>query len=101
MLELVAQVREEHPRMGGKKLYHLLKEQLMHQGIKLGRDALFAILAANNLLIRRRKRKTTTFSRHQFRKYPNLIKNLTPLRPNQVTVPPRRHLGGRHHVLIY
>ncbi|WP_157887191.1 IS3 family transposase [Hymenobacter sp. PAMC 26628] len=39
------------------------------------------------LLIRRRKRKTiTTFSRHQFRKCPNLIKDLTPLRPNQVWV---------------
>jgi putative transposase len=87
VLELVAQVREDHPRMGGKKLYYLLKESLVSQGIKLGRDALFNILAANNLLIRRRKRKTiTTFSRHQFRKYPNLIKNLTPLRPNQVWV---------------
>ena len=85
VLELVAQVREDHPRMGGKKLYYLLKEPLVSQGIKLGRDALFDILAANNLLIRRRKRKTiTTFSRHQFRKYPNLIENLTPLRPNQV-----------------
>lgn len=87
VLELVAQVREGHPRMGGKKLYYLLKEQLVSQGIKLGRDALFALLSANNLLIRRRKRKTiTTFSRHQFRKYPNLLKNLTPLRPNQVWV---------------
>jgi putative transposase len=80
-------VREEHPRMGGKKLYYLLKEQLVSQGIKLGRDALFDLLAANNLLIRRRKCKTiTTFSRHKFRKYPNLIKDLTPLRPNQVWV---------------
>lgn len=87
VLELVAQVREEHPRLGGKKLYYLLKEQLVSQGIKLGRDALFDLLAAHNLLIRRRKRKTiTTFSRHQFRKYPNLIKTLTPLRPNQVWV---------------
>ncbi|AMR25545.1 hypothetical protein A0257_22930 (plasmid) [Hymenobacter psoromatis] len=77
VLELVAQVREDHPRMGGKKLYYLLKEPLVSQGIKLGRDALFNLLAANNLLIRQRKRKTiTTFSRHQFRKYPNLIKLL-------------------------
>lgn len=87
VLELVTQVREDHPRMGGKKLYYLLKEPLVSQGIKLGRDALFDILGANNLLIRRRKRKTsTTISRHQFRKYPNLIKNLAPLRPNRVWV---------------
>jgi putative transposase len=84
---LVANVREEHLRMGGKKLYCLLKEQLVSQGIKLGRDVLFDLLAANNLLTRRRKRKTiTTFSRHKFRKYPNLIKDLTPLRPNKVWV---------------
>ncbi|MEJ7664285.1 MAG: hypothetical protein WKG07_34565 [Hymenobacter sp.] len=76
----MAQVRKDHPRMGGKKLYYLLQEQFNTQGIKLGRDALFDLLAANNLLIRRRKRKTiTTFSRHKFRKYPNLIKDLTPL----------------------
>ena len=87
VLDLVAEVREDHPRMGGKKLYYLLKEQLVKQGIKLGRDALFDLLAANNLLIRRRKHKAiTTFCRHKFRKYPNLIKNLTPLRPNQVWV---------------
>jgi hypothetical protein len=46
VLALVAQVREEHPRMGGKKLYHLLQEPLARQGIKLGRDALFDLLAA-------------------------------------------------------
>ncbi|MFD1470414.1 IS3 family transposase [Hymenobacter caeli] len=87
VLDLVAEVRENHPRMGGKKLYYLLKEQLVKQGIKLGRDALFDLLAANNLLIHRRKRKAiTTFSRHKFRKYPNLIKDLAPLRPNQVWV---------------
>ena len=73
--------------MRGKKLCYQLIEQLVSQGIKLGRDALFDLLAANNLLIRRRKRKTTTtFSRHKFRKYLNLIKDLTPLRPNQVWV---------------
>ena len=87
MLGLVAQVREGHPRTGGKKPYHLLREQLVKQGIKPGRGALFDSLAANNPLIRRRKRKAITpFSRHKFRKYPNLIKNLTPLRPHQVWV---------------
>lgn len=59
VLELVARVREEHPRVGGKKRYYLLKEQLVSQGIKLGRDALFDLLAANHLLMRQRKRKAT------------------------------------------
>ncbi|MBB6061477.1 transposase InsO family protein [Hymenobacter luteus] len=87
MLEQVAQLRKEHGRMGGRKLYHLLEQNLRQQGIKMGRDALFSLLAAHNLLIIKRRRKAlTTFSRHRFRKYPNLIRDLTPLRPNQVWV---------------
>lgn len=87
VLSLVEQVRAEHPRMGGKKLYELIKEELVKRGIKMGRDSLFELLASNRLLIRQRKKKTiTTFSRHRFRKYPNLIKDLVILRPNQVWV---------------
>jgi putative transposase len=33
VLGLVTHVREGHPHMGGKKLYYLLKEQLVNQGI--------------------------------------------------------------------
>ncbi len=87
VLALIEQIRKDHPRLGGKKLYELLKKELMERGIKMGRDALFDLLAANNLLIRKRKRRMiTTFSRHRFRKYPNLIKDMTILRPNQVWV---------------
>ncbi|WP_157816075.1 IS3 family transposase [Spirosoma pollinicola] len=87
VLELVEKVRTDHPRIGGKKLYDLIKAGMLERGIKMGRDALFDLLAANGLLIRKRRRKMiTTFSRHRFRKYPNLIKNLTILRPNQVWV---------------
>ncbi len=65
----------------------------MERGIKMGRDALFDLLAANNLLIRKLKRRMiTTFSRHRFRKYPNLIKDMVVLRPNQVW--PGRRRGG-------
>lgn len=53
----------------------------------MGRDALFDLLARNNLLVRRRKRKVaTTMSQHWFRKYPNLIVNIVPTRPNQIWV---------------
>ena len=87
VLDLVELVRKSHPRIGGKKLYDLIKEGMLERGIKMGRDALFDLLAANRLLIRTRKRKMiTTFSRHRFRKYPNLIKGLSILRPNQVWV---------------
>lgn len=84
---MIKQIRKAHPRIGGKKLHCLLKEKFLERGIKMGRDALFDLLAANRLLIRRRRRNVvTTFSRYRFRKYPNLIKGLVVDRPNQLWV---------------
>ncbi len=58
-----------------------------HQ-IDLGRDALFNVLREHNLLIRkRRSRKAqTTFSKHWYRKYKNLIPGFEPLAPNLLWV---------------
>lgn len=87
VVELVKGLRLEHPRLGGRKLYDLLKEELINREIKVGRDALFELLAAKGLLIRPRRRTVrTTFSYHRFRKYPNQIKDLVIERPNQVWV---------------
>lgn len=59
---------------------------LEHQ-IKKGRDALFDLLSLNLLLIRKRRRRiTTTQSNHWLKKYPNLIKELTPTLSNQLWV---------------
>lgn len=71
--------------MGGKKLYLLLQPFMLEHQIKLGRDALFDLLASNNLLVRRQKRKVyTTNSFHWLRKYPNLIKTFIPEKANQL-----------------
>jgi len=87
VVELVKKLRNDHPRMGGRKLHDLLKEEMAQKGIKMGRDALFELLAAKGLLIRRRRRRvSTTFSGYRFRKYPNLIKKLVVDRPNQLWV---------------
>jgi putative transposase len=76
------------PRTGTRKLYHLLTELLTMHNIRFGRDKLFDLLEANGLLIRRRKRKriNTTDSNHSFKKYPNLIRDMQVLRPNQLWV---------------
>ena len=59
---------------------------LEHQ-IKLGRDVLFDLLAANNLLVRKRKRRIhTTNSFHWLRKGPNLIREFAPTKSNQLWV---------------
>jgi transposase InsO family protein len=86
-LQLISAIRKDHPRMGGRKLYFMIKEDINRLNIKIGRDALFDLLAAEHLLVQRRKRKhITTNSNHWYRKYPNLIKNLVPDGPNQIWV---------------
>jgi len=65
------------PRIGTRKIYHILGGEFEVKGIKIGRDKLFEILRKNRLLITRRKRYIqTTNSKHWLKKYPNLIKAL-------------------------
>jgi transposase InsO family protein len=60
---------------------------MLAQGIQMGRDALFNLLRETGWLLRRRRRKTiTTWSKHPFRKYRNLIKAFAPTTPNQLWV---------------
>lgn len=86
-LQQVRLIRRLQPAIGGRKLYLMLEPFLMEHHIKMGRDALFDLLAANQLLIRRKKRKvTTTQSFHWLRKYPNLIRHLNPMKKNTLWV---------------
>ncbi|MCW3786897.1 IS3 family transposase [Marinilabiliaceae bacterium AAT] len=87
ILDEVHKIRRNHTRMGTRKLYAKLQPFMQEHGIKMGRDALFDLLSANNLLVRNRKRKvTTTNSFHWLRKYPNLIRDFVPVAPNQLWV---------------
>lgn len=75
------------PRLGTRKLYHLLKEEFSMQEIKIGRDQLFHILRVNHLLVRPRKSyHKTTNSKHWLKKYRNLISKLKITHPEQVWV---------------
>ncbi|MCZ2130140.1 MAG: IS3 family transposase [Bacteroidia bacterium] len=87
IIQQVKQIRQNHPRLGTRKLYDKLQAFMLENSIKMGRDALFNLLAANHLLIRKRKRRiTTTNSYHWLRKYPNLIRNFVPTAPHQLWV---------------
>jgi transposase InsO family protein len=87
IINQVKEIRELHPAIGGRKLLFLLQSFLLENQIKMGRDALFDLLAAHKLLVKRRRlRITTTYSRHWLRKYPSLIKEWQPQRPNQLWV---------------
>lgn len=87
ILKHVLEIRGKQPKVGSRKLFLHLMEPLQLHGIKIGRDALFDLLRANNMLVRRRKRRhITTDSNHNFRKYPNLVKTFIPLKRNELWV---------------
>ena len=84
---MILRVRSELPRLGTRKIYYLIKQELEAKQIKVGRDKLFTILRQEDLLIvKRRKYTKTTHSQHWMRKYPNLIKDLKLVRAEQLWV---------------
>lgn len=94
VVKLVENIRVHQKRIGTRKLYYLLQNEL-HE-LKVGRDKFFDILRANHLLITpKRSYQTTTMSYHRFRKYPNRIKQLDINRPNQVWVSDITYIGKR------
>ena len=84
---MISLKRKDHPRMGVRKIYFMIKEGMDGLNIKIGRDALFDLMASEHMLVQRRKRKhITTNSNHWYRKYPNLIRGIRPDGPNQLWV---------------
>lgn len=74
IVDFVQYQRLRQPRMGVRKLHHLLHEQ-MDATPKLGRDQLFDVLREQRLLVARpRAFHKTTHSLHRFYKHPNLLK---------------------------
>ena len=93
---MVVDIRKSMPRIGTRKLYHLLSDKL--QLMKIGRDKFLEILRANHLLIQpKRSYHITTNSHHRFRKHENLILNLEINRPEQVWVSDITYIGKRHN----
>jgi transposase InsO family protein len=94
VVKMVMEVRQQMPRIGTRKLYYLLQDQLNDIGV--GRDRLFAILKANHMLIKpKRSFRITTDSYHRFRKHKNLIESMTPVRPEQIWASDITYLGNR------
>ncbi|SDJ84330.1 putative transposase [Variovorax sp. OV700] len=75
VIELVRSVRLRQPRLGARKLHHLLKQPLQQASASLGRDALLDVLREAHMLVQpRRAYHKTTDSHHRFRRHPNLLK---------------------------
>ena len=84
---MVRAQRMSMPRIGTRKLYYLLKHELISKGIKMGRDGLFGCLRSEHMLIKPLKNYTkTTWSRHWLYKHPNLMKTTTVDKAEQLWV---------------
>lgn len=87
IVKRVREIRASHPRLGTRKLFHLMQSFFTEHDIKMGRDALFNLLASERMLIRRRQRKVnTTYSQHWLRKWPNLTREYHVNAPNMLWV---------------
>ena len=94
VVSMLTQIRQTMPRIGTRKLYHLLCDKL--RAMKVGRDKFFDILRANHLLIHpKRSYHITTDSHHRFRKHKNLILEMQASRPEQIWVSDITYIGKR------
>ena len=76
-----------HPRIGCKKLYHLLQPKLTEGNLIVGRDSFIDLMGTRGMHVPRKKKLTnTTYSKHGYAVSPNRIKELGIVRPNQVFV---------------
>lgn len=88
LIQQVLYHRILQPRLGGRKLHDMLKPFMEDHDLYIGRDVLFDLLRKNDLLVTRRRRSQprTTDSDHWMRRYPDLIRNITLSRADELWV---------------
>lgn len=87
LLGLVSDKRKIWKRGSGRNLHKSLEKEFQTHQIKIGRDKFFNFLREHQLLIKpKRYRAKTTCSYHHFNRYPYLIKDITPIRGNEIWV---------------
>ena len=85
--QAVEQVVEQFPTYGSRRVAHQVRREKT-EFKAIGRKRVRRVLNEMDLTLRRRKaaKKQTTDSRHSFPRYPNLVKDLEIIRPDQVWV---------------
>jgi putative transposase len=87
ILELVRSERKVQPRLGGRKLLHLISEDLNEAGVSIGRDRFFELLAeADLLVVPKPGTPRTTNSCHSLPVFGNLLAGKTLSAPNEAWV---------------
>lgn len=86
-MELIKPIRHLQARYGCAKLYLDIKDDLIKNGIKMGRDMFYTLMRNYNLLVKKTKRHhITTDSKHGFYKSEDLTVNLDINHAEQVFV---------------
>jgi transposase InsO family protein len=87
IVKLVQRERRMQPRLGGRKLMHLLQTDLAEAGVSVGRDRFFELLAENDLLVVPKPGSPhTTNSRHSLPVFHNLLAAAILQAPNEAWV---------------
>ena len=86
VVEYIRRIRQKDRGIGGDKLWHMYKENFGEEH-SVGYNRFYDIIEKHNLKVRKKKRRArTTDSNPDLPLYPNLIRELSPLRPNQLWV---------------
>lgn len=93
VVEFVKRVRELDHGIGGGKLWHMYKKEFGDEH-SVGYNHFYDIMEKYGLKVRKRRRRAkTTDSGHDFPTCPNLVKDLIPIRPNQLWVSDITHMA--------
>ncbi len=85
VVEKVQEIRQELPRAGARKLHYLMSDFYQAEGIPMGRDRLFDLLRARNMLVQPKRKGTRTTFPGGVRSE-NLLDSATITGPNQAWV---------------
>jgi transposase InsO family protein len=80
LCEVMEAIAVEYPRYGSRRI----AAELGRRGWQINRKHVQRLMREENLLVQVRRYCQTTMSRHGYGRYPNLVKHLEILRPDQV-----------------
>jgi len=87
IVSLVQRERRQQPRLGGRKLLHVLGPEMDENDVRIGRDRFFDTLREHGMLVeRKRGQAKTTNSRHSLPVFRNLVAGRELTAPNEVWV---------------
>ncbi len=101
VVALVKRERQLQPRLGTRKLYHLLQGELEEAGVQIGRDRMFEELRRQELLVEPLPAQYphTTQSYHNLPVFRNLVKERELKGPNEAWVSDLTYLRTREGYL--